>query len=130
MYICPRASAQSFPPRLQSLQARAYKGTTSRTRLRQLRSALATQKDDVRFYTGLIKQSAIDAATPIERKRKGRGMGPTAATQSISPRSMAYSVSGMIMYSTSESDVEVAAANDPGVHVPDTMLVDAELRAG
>ena len=57
-------------------------------------------------------------------------MGPRAATQSISPRSMAYSVSGMIMYSTSESDVEVSAANDPGVHVPDTMLVDAELRAG
>ena len=57
-------------------------------------------------------------------------MGPRAATQSISPRSMAYSVSGMIMYSTSESNVEVAAANDPGVHVPDTMLVNAELRAG
>ena len=69
-------------------------------------------------------------ATPIERRRKGRGMGPSAATQAISPRSKAYSVSGMIMYSTSESDVEVAAANDPGVHVPDTMLVDAELRAG
>ena len=34
------------------------------------------------------------------------------------------------MYSTSGSEVEVAAANDPGVDVPDTMLVDAELRAG
>ena len=55
IYICPPASAQSFPPRLQSLQARAYNGTTSRTRLRQLRSALATSKDDAKFYTGLIK---------------------------------------------------------------------------
>ena len=34
------------------------------------------------------------------------------------------------MYSTSESDVEVSAANDPGVEAPDTMLVDPELRAG